>query len=108
MGEKISWAEGAQQLMAIQSLMLEAMATEYPEVGLLVHTDEPELLIDYMNRAKQKEPILQDIIISIKSAGLVIYHQFRRPENSGDERLKGASDGTQDGSADDAPPRSDL
>ena len=78
MGEKISWAEGAQQLASLQTLMLEAMATEYPEVGLLIQTDEPELLIEYLNRAKQKEPLLQDLIISIKSAGVVIYHQFKR------------------------------
>jgi hypothetical protein len=79
MGEKISWAEGAQQLAALQTLMMEALATEYPEVGLLVMSDEPELLIEYLNRAKQKEPLLQDLIISIKSSGVAIYHQFKRP-----------------------------
>lgn len=85
MGERISWAEGAQQLQAIQTLMLEAAATQYPEVGLLIRSDEPELLIEYLNRAKQKEPLLQDLIISIKSAGVVLYHNFKRAETDGKE-----------------------
>jgi hypothetical protein len=99
MGEKISWAEGAQQLAALQGLMMEAAATEYPEVGLLIQSDEPELLIDYLNRAKQKDPILQDMVISIKSSGVLIYRPFvkRIPENGEENR-----------STDDSPPRSDL
>ena len=76
MGERISWAEGAEQLRRLQSLLMEALSTVRPEVGYLLTTDEPELLIDYLNRAKQKDPVLQGIVISIKSAGVLIYHQL--------------------------------
>jgi hypothetical protein len=80
MGERISWAEGAQQLIQLQTLMMEAYATQLPEFGVLVRTDEPELLIDYLNRAKQKDPALQDMIISIKSMGVIIYHDVSKQD----------------------------
>lgn len=109
MGEKISWAEGAQQLAALQTLMLEAAATDYPEVGLLIRSDEPELLIEYLNRAKQKEPLLQDLIISIKSVGVVIYHQFNRRENARVEAERSEdSNGKENGSPDNPTPRPNL
>lgn len=76
MGERISWAEGAAQMVELQALLMEVMGKEYPRVGYLVRTEEPELFIEYLNRAKQKDPLLQGVVISVKSMGVVVYQQI--------------------------------
>jgi hypothetical protein len=93
MGEKITWAEGAEQLRALQTLLLQVMSSEGSEVGLVLRTDEPELLIDYLYRAKQKEPLTQDVVVRMSSMGVLVYRAFSKESTDGKED-RSTDDGT--------------
>lgn len=101
MGERLSREESAHQRRELQQLMMEAYATDWPEVGLLVETDEPELLYNYLHAVKQEDPALTKMIVGLTSGGVVIYHDHAR-ENAG------AKDEQKDGNASNGQARSDL
>lgn len=84
MAEKLSREESARQRRELQQLMMEAYAAvSWPEVGLLVETDEPVLLYNYLHAVKQEDPALTKMVIGLSSEGVVIYHGQARADAGG-------------------------
>ena len=98
MGVRLTWAEARKQAAELRALMMEALAQSPPAIGLLVTTEEPDLFISTLNRAKLNEPMLAPIQIRMTREGIAICYD---PEGS-------TKDDQEIGSPDDASSYSDL
>lgn len=83
MGVRLSWAEARKQEAELQSLMMEVLACEQPQIGLLIHAEEPDLFIQTINRAKSRDPLLAPIEVRMTAEGIALVYQ---QEGKGDDQ----------------------
>ena len=72
MAARLRWVEAQQQEAALQQLMLDALACEPPNFGLLVVTDDVDTFVSTINRARARDPLLKPIHIISTGEGVVV------------------------------------
>lgn len=82
MAARLRWNEAQQQEAALQQLMLDALARDPPEFGLLVIPDDVDMFITTINRARAKDPLLQSVhIISTREGVMICYDPTKGLQN---------------------------
>lgn len=83
MGVRLSWAQARQQEKELQSLMMQVLACDPPEIGVLVRAEEPDLFIQTINRAKSRDPLLKPIQVRMTAEGIALVYDPKEgvPQN---------------------------